>query len=356
MNPFVKKIKPQVRSLVPYTLKHFEARVKINQNENPFDTPEPVKESLLRTLQERPWSRYPDFVPESLLERLSAFVRWPKEGLMIGNGSNEILKTIFFAIAEPGKRVVAIQPSFAVYKQLATIAGAHYHEIPLTRELTFDVEAIACAAREADLTVLCVPNNPTGTPLPPGALDRILRSTSGLVAVDEAYYEFSGQTAVDRLSQFQNLIVLRTFSKAMALAGMRIGYMVTDPELAIEITKAKLPYNVNFASLAAAEAALIHMELLRANVERIIVLRQTLQEQLSRIDGVEAFPSAANFILFRTLLPAPELFDRLYAQSILVRDVSKHPLLDRCLRVSVGTEEENAMFLEALRRALKKNL
>lgn len=356
MNPFVQKIKPQVRSLVPYTLRHFEARVKINQNENPFDTPEPIKESLLRTLRERPWARYPEFVPEALLKKLSAFVHWPKDGLMVGNGSNEILKTIFFAIAEPGKRVVAVQPTFAVYKQLANITGARYQEVPLTRELTFDVEAIERAVVDADLTVLCVPNNPTGTPLSPSALDRILRSTPGLVAVDEAYHEFSGQTAVDRLPQFQNLIVLRTFSKAMALAGMRIGYMLADPEITVEIAKAKLPYNVNFASLAAAEAALAHMDLLRANVERIIVLRESLQEQLSKIDGVEAFSSAANFILFRTPLPASELFDRLYAQSILVRDVSKHPLLERCLRVSVGTEDENGMFLEALRKALGEDL
>lgn len=341
---------------MPYALKHVDAAVKLDMNENPLDTPQPIKDAVIEQLRGRRWTRYPELVPQLLLEKLSKFSAWPIEGLIVGNGSNEVLKTILLAVAGPGVCVLVAQPSFSVYQHLVKITGAEYREVLLTPDLRFDVKAICRETRDADLTIVCVPNNPTGTTLDPDAIRDILRSTSGLVIVDEAYHEFSGTTAFELLKDFPNLILLRTFSKAMAMAGLRIGYLIGDPAIVAELAKTKLPYNLNFVSIAAAEAGLDHIHLLRANVRRIINLRMALEAQLKELPGVETFPSGANFILFRTPLPAPVLFESLYAQSVLIRDVSKAPLLDRCLRVTVGTEEENAMFVAALEKSLRQGV
>jgi histidinol-phosphate aminotransferase len=352
MNVFLNKIRPNVRALVPYTLQHVDARVKLDMNENPLDTPEIIKEAVIEQLQHREWTRYPELVPQRLLAKLSRFAGWPENGLLVGNGSNEMLKTILLAVAGSGTRVTVVQPSFSVYRQLVMITGAEYRPVLLTPDLQFDIEAICREARESDLTIVCVPNNPTGTQLSPEAIREILGSTSGLVIVDEAYHEFSGMTAFDLLREFSNLIVLRTFSKAMAMAGLRIGYLLADPAITAEVAKAKLPYNLNFVSIAAAEAGLDHIELLQANVQRVIELRATLMARLKKIAGVETFPSGANFVLFRTPLPGAAFFESLYAQSVLIRDVSKAPLLDRCLRVTVGNADENEMFLAAVKKSL----
>lgn len=353
MNPFVEKIKAQIRSLVPYALEHVDADIKLDMNENPLDTPLPIKEAVLEQLRTREWTRYPDLIPSAVLQKLSAYENWPVQGLLLGNGSNEMLKTILLAVAAPGVRVTVVQPSFSVYRQLVTVAGGEYHEVLLTPDLKFDVPAISRAASQSALTIVCVPNNPTGTALQPEAIREILHAAAGLVIVDEAYYEFSGHTAKPLLNDFQNLILLRTFSKAMAMAGLRIGYLMTEPSLSAEIGKAKLPYNMNFMSLAAAEAALDHIDLLQANVRRVIELRNALSAELKAIGGVEVFPSASNFILFRTSRSASALFEALYAQSILIRDVSRAPLLERCLRVTVGNETENRMFLNVLEKILR---
>jgi histidinol-phosphate aminotransferase len=350
---FLKKIRPNVRGLVPYSLKHVDARIKLDMNENPLDTPQVIKEAVVEQLQNREWTRYPELVPRRLLAKLSRSAGWPEEGLLIGNGSNEILKTILLAVAGPGTQVAVVQPSFSVYRQLVMITGAEYRELLLTPDLQFDVGTICRGAREADLTIVCVPNNPTGSRLSTEAIEEILGSTSGLVIVDEAYYEFSGTTCFELLRKFPNLILLRTFSKAMAMAGLRIGYLLADPALAAEVAKAKLPYNLNFVSIAAAEAGLDRIDLLQANVKRVIELRESLATQLRQITSVEIFPSGANFMLFRTPLPAPVLFESLYAQSVLVRDVSKAPLLERCLRVTVGNAKENGFFVSAMKKSLQ---
>jgi len=355
-NSFLEKIKPSVRALTPYALKHVDATVKLDMNENPLDTPQPIKDAVIERLCSRRWTRYPELVPQVLLKKLSKFSAWPVEGLIVGNGSNEVLKTILLAVAGPGVRVLVSQPSFSVYQHLVKISGAEYREVLLTPDLGFDVKAICRETRNADLTIVCVPNNPTGNTLEPDVIRDILRSTSGLVIIDEAYHEFSGTTAFELLKDFPNLILLRTFSKAMAMAGLRIGYLIGDPAIVAELAKTKLPYNLNFVSIAAAEAGLDHIHLLQANVRRIINLRMALEARLKEVMGVETFHSGANFILFRTPLPAPVLFESLYAQSVLIRDVSKAPLLDRCLRVTVGTEEENALFVAALEKSLRQGV
>jgi len=224
--------------------------------------------------------------------------------------------------------------------------------VPLAENFAYDVDRlIETAQREqARLVVLNSPNNPTGSVLPEGAVQRMLEQTDALVVCDEAYQDFGGPTALGLLSRSSRLVVLRTFSKAFGLAGLRFGLALTHPEVAREIAKGKLPYNVNLITLTAARVALRHAEALQARIQQLIDIRDRFLERLRQVRGVTAYPTAANFVLIRCRdLPAGEVFQRLYQEfGILVRDVSGSPELSGCLRISIGTGEDMDAVLQAL--------
>jgi histidinol-phosphate aminotransferase len=348
-------IKPEVRNASAYTLKHFKADVKLDQNENPYELPAEFKREVAERVLARPWGRYPEFVPASVTRTLARFTGWTEDGILVGNGSNELIQASLLVMLGPGRSVVVPQPTFTLYKLQSSVLQANIVTVPLkAADFSFDVEALIEAARTADVVVICSPNNPTGTFLPLNDLAAILEATSGIVLLDEAYHEFSGQTALTLLPKHRNLVVLRTFSKAMSMAGMRFGYMLAHPEIAREVHKAKLPYNVNIFTLTAAELVLERGGVMMDAIASIIQERQRLLSELAKRPGVEAFPSCANFVLLRTGKPAREIFDALYADGILIRDVSSYPMLDRVIRVSVGKPEENNRFLNALDRALEQ--
>jgi histidinol-phosphate aminotransferase len=350
---FVNCIKPSVRQLQAYTLKHLEAPVKINQNENPFDLPDSIKSAAKRLLTGRSWSRYPPFVASELTAALAQFSGWRSDGILVGNGSNELIEAVLMVVVERGKRVVIPQPTFTLYRLMSSILGGDPIEVRFTENFEFDVPALLREVQNADITVLCSPNNPTGGRLADPALRQILQAASGLVVLDEAYHEFSGKSVIHLLPDFENLIVLRTFSKAMAMAGLRVGYLLGHPGLVREIAKAKLPYNLNFFSLAAAEAAIGNFHLLKPQVDLIVRERGRVFQRLQEIPQVRPLPSQANFIAFATELNPMEVFERLYSRGILVRDISRYPMMEKFLRVSIGTQEENDLFLSALEEVLQ---
>jgi histidinol-phosphate aminotransferase len=356
MDP-LRHVKPAVRSIAAYTLAARTADVKINQNENPYDLPESLKRRVMDQALLRPWSRYPTFDPRELLERLAAFAGWKADGILAGNGSNELIEALLLVTVGPGTRVIIPEPTFTLYALLTKVLGGEAIRIPLDAELEYDAKEIARVRKEllAAVTIVCSPNNPTGGLLKAEDLRRLCQETDGLVVLDEAYHEFSGQTAVPLLADHPNLIVLRTFSKAMSMAGLRVGYLLASPELVREINKARLPYNINFFSQAAALAALDEWEGLRANVERLIAAREALLYQLYRVPGVKPYPSRANFLLIELAEADPRaVFESLWRRGVLVRDVTSYPRLQRCLRVSVGSDEENERFLRELRHALEE--
>src|SRR5919108_626394 len=250
-------IKPRVRGLKAYTLSPDRASVKINQNENPWDAPEAIKRETLRRLSKRAWSRYPDFIPASLHEKLAAFAGWRADGVVAGNGSNELIQATLMVTVGEGRRVLISEPTFALYRQVTTVLGGEVLSVPLDEELQFDVPALreAIEKDKPDVTILCSPNNPTGCRVEQGELETLLEATRGVVVIDEAYFEFSGQTVAPLLSRHANLAVFRTFSKAMGMAALRVGYLLASPDLAREGSKAVLPYNLNAFSQAAAEVA-----------------------------------------------------------------------------------------------------
>jgi histidinol-phosphate aminotransferase len=360
MDP-LRHVKPAVRALAPYTLTLREAPVKINQNENPWDLSKAVKRRVLAKALARPWSRYPDFDPKELLAALARFSGWRADGILAGNGSNELIEALLVVTVGAGTRVVIPEPTFTLYALLTKVLGGEAVRVAMPRKaglvapFVYDVDALLEARRAsgAAVTVVCSPNNPTGSSLPPADVERLCRDGDGLVVIDEAYHEFAGRSVVPLLARHPNLVVLRTFSKAMALAGLRLGYLLASPELVREVNKARLPYNVNFFSQLAALAALEERETLEGNVQRLIQLRERLLVRLADMPGVRAHPSDANFFLLEVLSADPKaVWSALARRGVLVRDVTSYPQLDRCLRVSVGSEEENETFLHALGAAL----
>ena len=344
-------VKKQVLNAPAYTLHAYDAEIKLNQNENPFDFPTDLKEEVFRRFREYPWSRYPDFVPDSLRRALAEFTGWHKDGILVGNGSNELLQSVLMTLIDGNSTVAVPVPTFTVYRLLATVLGANIADIPLDADKGYNVDVILENAVEsrAGIVVINNPNNPTGSAINETGLRRILTEYPGFVLLDEAYYEFGGYTGFDLLKDFPRLLITRTFSKAMGMASLRLGYLMAHPLLTEQISKAKLPYNVNQFSLIAAEVALENIERFRPAIETLLAENEKLFKALGEIPGVRVCPSMANFFLVEVPVSPCAVFDALYAKGILIRDVSSYPTLDRCLRISVGTPQENERMLNELR-------
>ena len=352
----LRHVKPAVRGLRAYTLAARPAPVKVDQNESPRDLPAALKRVVLDQALARAWNRYPDFDPCELRDALARFAGWRADGILAGNGSNELIEAVLMVTVGAGTPVVIPEPTFSLYALLTEVLGGRPVRVPLGAGFAYDVDALIRAQREhrATVQIVCSPNNPTGSLLRLADVARLCRETDALVVVDEAYHEFAGQSVAPLLHDHPNLIVLRTFSKAMAMAGLRVGYLMAAPELVAEIDKARLPYNLNVFSQAAALAVLGEAAVVESSVAGLVRAREALFRDLASIPGVRPYPSHANFILFALEGRAPaRVFRALYERGVLVRDVSATPSLSACLRVSVGADEENAAFLAALRSVLE---
>ncbi len=353
-NSIIGKVKPGVRSIAPYTLREYDYDIKINQNENPYDVPEELKREILDFALQRSWSRYPPFDPKELREKLAGYAGWKPEGVLIGNGSNEIIQCVLAVMLSPGRKIVLPVPTFTVYKLIGSVLGGEVLEIPLKSDYTFDCDALERTyLAEGDVIILCSPNNPTGCMYPKDRIVRLLeKKRDALVIVDEAYYEFSRETTAGLLASYDNLVVLRTFSKAFSLAGLRIGYGLMNPVLAEEVNKAKLPYNIDFFSITAASMLLDNRDILSPKIDELVIERERLIQTMNEIDGVTAYPSRANFILFETPFEPKKVFEALLGDGLLVRDVSSYPMLGKALRVTVSTPEDNERFVRSLGRIM----
>ncbi len=342
-------IKPAVRRLRAYTLTPRPAPIKLNQNENPFGVPSAIVAETLRRTAGRDWARYPDFVPTDLQATLARFAGWRPEGVVIGNGSNEIIQALLTMLVAPGAAIVLSEPTFTVYRLMVEALGGTVVNVPPRPDFSYDLPAMLDAARRAQAVavILCSPNNPTGVTASEAELCALLKAFDGFVVVDEAYREFCDQNCVPLLADFPRLIVLRTFSKAMAMAGLRIGYGLVAPEVAAELNKVKLPYNVNFFSLTAAQVAIeMYDAELRPLVERIIRERERVAAAMADADWLTLLPSRANFHLLHTPRIAPgRLCEALLARGILVRDISHYPMLSEYIRFNIGAPEENDALL-----------
>lgn len=346
-------IKPEVRAMKAYTLKPETYRIKMNQNENPLGFPAALKEQVLARLREQDWARYPDFDLVEISEAVARHVGVAPEQVLVGNGSNEMIYNTLAVTVGQGDAVVIPVPTFSVYKLIATVLGATVHE-PLmvaADDFALPTEALIATAREqrAKVVVLCTPNNPTAQSYPVEAIRRVCAESGALVLLDEAYQEFSSQNLIGLVAEFSNVVLLRTFSKAMAMGGLRVGYAITNAPLAREIHKGKLPYALNAFSEAAAVVALQNMALFEEEIRVIRSETRRLWQALDALPFAFPLPSDANFILTRFEgIPARTVFEHLLQQGILVRDVSSYPGLAAYLRLSVGAPHENDALIQAL--------
>ncbi|MCG8605753.1 histidinol-phosphate transaminase [bacterium] len=349
-------IRPSVRELRPYHLVEHSCWIKLNQNESPYDLPLSFKKELMREFVQRPWNRYPSFTTSTLRRKLADYLNVDEDSLLAGNGSNDLLQLIMAVALRPGAIILIIEPTFTIYRQLAQIAQANLITLNFDGDFAFPVDEILSSIprMSVDLCILCSPNSPTGQVIAKDDLGAILAQSDGLVLVDEAYHEFAKTDILDLMRTFDNLVVLRTFSKAMGLAGLRLGYSIGPKNIMRELSKAKLPYNLNLFSEFVATRVLQEKELIESRVTAILKDKKSLEQDLSSLADLKIYPSQTNFLMAESFLSGSELFERLAQYGILVRDISEqHPLLTNKVRITVGKPEENRQLAQALRTILE---
>jgi histidinol-phosphate aminotransferase len=350
------KIRPEIRGLKPYKSPFFKYRIKLDLNESPFDIPAEVKEKIFDKMRSLLWQRYHDEFEEPLISSIGDYVGHPGQGILIGNGSNELIFHALLAVVRAERAVVYPEPSFSLYRQNVVVLGGKSAPFSLRLDdFSVEVDKVIelAGSLDAAAVVLCSPNNPTGGRTPNEDIEKICNSVDALVVVDEAYAQFAGDNAFELLERCPNLMLLRTFSKAFGLAGLRFGFALCAVEIAGEIRKIQLPHHVNFFTQVAALTMLENPTLIEERVAAIKQGREFLQKELSGITGLKPYPSEANFILAESEGITPEeVFDALLARGILVRNISNYPNLGRCLRITVGRPEENEELIVALKEVL----
>ncbi len=356
-------IRPAVQALSAYSIPECGARIKLDAMENPYPWPGDLVDGWLEALRRVSLNRYPDPDARTLKGRLRAAMEFPPgAAVLLGNGSDELIQMIVMAVAEPGRVVLAPEPTFAMYRLITRVAGLEYVGVPLGEGFSLDRAAMerAIDRHRPAVVFLAYPNNPTGNLFAPADLEAVIRRAPGLVVIDEAYAAFTAPeggeaeaTCLGWLERFENLVVLRTVSK-MGLAGLRLGVLAGPQAWLAQIDKTRLPYNVNVLTQASAVFALEHWERLRAQTARIRADRAVLYARLRALPGIEVFPSRANFLLFRVPSGrADRIHGSLARSGVLIRNLSgAGGALADCLRVTVGTREENEAFLHALGDAL----
>jgi len=355
-------VKPQprddLRALSGYHSPQVDVDVRLNTNESPYSPPPEFVARWLDTLRDVEWNRYPDRAATELRAALGRFLQQPPERLLCGNGSNEVLQTLLLTYGGSGRRALMFEPTYALHAQIARGTGTEV--VAGERGSGFAIDADdACAliTRERPAVVFtCSPNNPTGTVDSRDTVERLLdacEQTGAVLVVDEAYGEFAPWSALELVDDERPLAVVRTYSKVWSLAGVRLGFAVAPGWMITELEKVLLPYNLSVPTQAAGTVALEFGDDMERRVASLVEERGRLFSALADLDGVEVFPSGANFLLFRLDGDAHDVWERLLKHSVLVRDFSSWPRVEGCLRVTVGTPEENDAFLAALQEEFK---
>jgi len=357
--PLTALFRPEILAMSAYHVADAHNYIKLDAMENPYGWPEAIQAAWLEHLKNCPMNRYPDPEAKALADALRKSNGIPEQsGLILGNGSDEIIQILQMALPSDAT-VLAPEPGFVMYKQIALSLGLRYHGVPLLADsFDLDLPAMLEAIKtyQPTLIFLAYPNNPTGNLFDAQAIVDILKAAPGLVVVDEAYAPFADASFMDHLPHYPNLLVMRTVSK-LGLAGLRLGFLAGDKDILAQLNKVRLPYNINCLTQETATFALEHQQFLLEQTQTICEQRLAVLASLQNRNDVKAYPSSANFILFKTLnKPANEIFSSLKAQGILIKNLSPQGgMLSDCLRVTIGKPEENQAFLSALNRALNES-
>jgi len=344
-------IRPDVNNLKPYVVNDVLHIIKMDANENPYDMPDNIRRIVAEEIHRHSFNRYPDPVAMELRQLLASELNVDPDQLVIGNGSDELINYIISAFGGKGAGVVFPAPTFSIYGITASLWETKVISVSISETFDIRLDEIISGMKSVDRSIIFIshPNNPTGNCFSHQAIINILECDApSIVVIDEAYADFSGKTLLPLLADHENMIILRTFSKAYGLAGLRVGYMIAGKNIVNQIMKVKMVYNINSLSQKIALIMMKHKDQNSAFIQTIIQERDRLAERLDRIDGIIRFHSDANFILFRSEPDAEVLFSNLLAKGILIRNLNEPGLLKNCLRVTVGKPEENDAFLSVL--------
>ena len=342
----------EVLAMSAYKVANASGLIKLDAMENPYKWPKELKSAWLATLKDCPLNRYPDPAAQELTATIkSTYQIDPQFEVMLGNGSDEIIQLLLMALPSDAS-VLAPAPGFVMYKQLSDCLGLNYLSIPLRAnnfDLDLPVMLETIKLHQPSVIFLAYPNNPTGNLFSQTAMLEIITAAEGLVVIDEAYAPFADASFLETLTDYDNLLVMRTVSK-LGLAGLRLGYVIGRPAIIEQLNKIRLPYNINSLTQLSAEFALSNHEIFDLQTQKICQERSLMFDQLNALTGITAYPSAANFILFKTPEDqATRIFLAIQEQGILIKDMSPQGgLLSDCLRVTIGKPKENKAFIKAL--------
>ncbi len=355
-------VRPEIRALQAYHVPPATDCIKLDAMENPYQWPEAMVDEWLGLVKDVELNRYPDPSASQLKDSLRKSMAVPAGAdILLGNGSDELIQMLLMALANKdssgkGSTVLSVDPSFVMYNMVATYTGMNYISVPLNDNFSLDVAAFITAIEQHTPAIIFIayPNNPTGNLFDRSDLQKIINAAPGVIVIDEAYHAFANDSFMDKAGQTDNLLVMRTVSK-MGLAGLRLGLLAGKTEWLNEFDKVRLPYNLNVLTQATAQFALQHQSVLDEQTQTICKNRALLFAALSEIEGLQVYPSQANFILFRTRQSeATAIFNKLKAAGVLIKNLSPvGGALTDCLRVTVGTQEENTAFIKALALALE---
>ena len=347
-------VRDDLRALEGYHSPQVEVRVRLNTNESPYPPPVAWREALHSASATLAWERYPDRSATALRRSIGAMHNVGPEQIFVANGSNEVLQTVLLTFAGAGRTVVTFEPTYQLHSHLARLSGATVVEGERSADFQLDlgeVDRVLAEARPA-VTFLCSPNNPTGREEPIEHLQHLLARAPGLVVVDEAYGQFASWSAVPLVADDTPMVVSRTFSKTWSMAAARLGYLIGPAWLVAELDKVVLPYHLDAFKQLAGRLAVDYTAEMTERVALIVAERQRISAAFGDLP-VEFWPSGANYVLFRPRARSgSDVWHALVARSILVRDCSGWPRLEGCLRVTVGTADENDAFLGALTEIL----
>jgi histidinol-phosphate aminotransferase len=346
--------RPGVALMDRYHSPQVDVAVRLNTNEAPTAPPAAFTERLAGELRAIDWHRYPDRGYRGLRAALAAHHGVDPDQVFAANGSNEVLQTLCLAYGGPGRRVAVFEPTYALHGHIARLTGTRVAEGERAADLSLDLDEVRGVLAEArpEVTFLCSPNNPTGMVEPEAVVREVAGLAPGLVVVDEAYGQFARWSALSLVDDTRPLVVTRTYSKTWAMAGARLGYLVGPRWLVAELDKLALPYHLDAVTQVAGTLALDFQADMEARVAAVVEERGRLVAALSELP-VDLWPSGANFVLFRPrAADGAEVWRRLVERSVLVRDCSSWPRLEGCLRVTVGTPEDDDAFLAALAEVL----
>jgi histidinol-phosphate aminotransferase len=344
-----------LQMLEGYHSAQVDVRVRLNTNESPEPPPVAWRDALAAELSTLAWHRYPDRQATALRAALADLHAVRPDQVFVANGSNEVLQVLLLAFGGAGRTVATFEPTYLMHSQIARVTGATVVEGERAADFTLDLQEVQRVVREhaPSVTFLCSPNNPTGLLEPAGNVSAVLAMAPGLLVVDEAYAQFSDWTALSMVDDDVALVVTRTFSKTWSMAAARLGYLVGPSWVISELDKVALPYHLDAAKQIAGRLALRYVDDMERRVRTVVEQRALISAALGAL-GVDVFPSSANFVLFRPRhVPGREVWQQLVDRSVLVRDCSSWPRLTDCLRVTVGTPDENAAFLAAMKEILQ---